>query len=122
MAAFRGELTSHHPHFHPASPAAAKDIDIETARQLLPDALTVGIHMGLSLSFLIRNVNPKELFSCRHLAQVRMIELIESILRLIFICDPRPSQCYNAEKVHEDINYTKEDDKAIDDWIAGKRS
>ncbi|KIM85095.1 alcohol oxidase [Piloderma croceum F 1598] len=46
MDAFRGELTSHHPHFHPASPAAARDIDIETAKQLLPDALTVGIHMG----------------------------------------------------------------------------
>lgn len=44
--AFRGELTSHHPHFHPASPAAAKDIDIKTAKQLLPDAFTVGIHMG----------------------------------------------------------------------------
>lgn len=44
--AFRGELTSHHPHFHPASPAAAKDIDIKTAKQLLPDGFTVGIHMG----------------------------------------------------------------------------
>lgn len=46
-AAFRGELTSHHPHFHPASPAAVKDIDIQTAKELLPNALTVGIHMGL---------------------------------------------------------------------------
>ncbi|KAH7929099.1 alcohol oxidase [Leucogyrophana mollusca] len=46
MDAFRGELTSHHPHFHPASPAAAKDIDITTAKQLMPDAFTVGIHMG----------------------------------------------------------------------------
>ena len=53
VAAFRGELTSHHPHFHPASPAAAKDIDIETAKQLLPDALTVGIHMGSSFCFSI---------------------------------------------------------------------
>lgn len=44
--AVRGELTSHHPHFHPASPAAAKDIDIKTAKQLLPKSLTVGIHMG----------------------------------------------------------------------------
>ena len=44
--AFRGELTSHHPHFHPSSPARAKDIDIKTAKQLLPDGLTVGIHMG----------------------------------------------------------------------------
>ncbi|KAF5367914.1 hypothetical protein D9757_007760 [Collybiopsis confluens] len=31
MDAFRGELTSHHPHFHPASPAACKDIDITAA-------------------------------------------------------------------------------------------
>ncbi|KAN0088466.1 GMC oxidoreductase [Tylopilus felleus] len=46
MDAFRGELTSHHPHFHPASPAACKDIDIKTAKQLLPDGFTVGIHMG----------------------------------------------------------------------------
>ncbi|EJU01918.1 methanol oxidase [Dacryopinax primogenitus] len=46
MDAFRGELTSHHPHFHPASPAAVKDIDIETAKQIYPDGLTVGIHMG----------------------------------------------------------------------------
>ena len=44
--AFRGELTSHHPRFHPASPAAAKDIDIDTAKQLLPNGLSVGIHMG----------------------------------------------------------------------------
>ncbi|KAF5362905.1 hypothetical protein D9758_007131 [Tetrapyrgos nigripes] len=46
MDAFRGELTSHHPHFHPNSPAAAKDIDIKTAKQILPDGFTVGIHMG----------------------------------------------------------------------------
>ncbi|GBE86114.1 Alcohol oxidase [Sparassis crispa] len=46
MDAFRGELTSHHPHFHPASPAAAKDIDIRTAKEIYPDGLTVGIHMG----------------------------------------------------------------------------
>jgi hypothetical protein len=31
----------------------------------------------------------------------------------------RPSEPFNADKVHEDINYTEEDDKAIDDWIAG---
>ncbi|KAF9456918.1 GMC oxidoreductase-domain-containing protein [Collybia nuda] len=46
MDSYRGELTSHHPRFHPASPAAAKDIDIKTAKQLLPDGFTVGIHMG----------------------------------------------------------------------------
>ncbi|KAG1746626.1 uncharacterized protein EDB91DRAFT_1245812 [Suillus paluster] len=46
MDAFRGELTSHHPHFHPASPAAARDIDIKTAKQLMPNGFTVGIHMG----------------------------------------------------------------------------
>lgn len=49
--AFRGELSSHHPHFHPGSPAATQDIDIRTAKQLLPDGFTVGIHMG-KLSFL----------------------------------------------------------------------
>ena len=31
----------------------------------------------------------------------------------------RPSEPYDAKKVHEDIKYTPEDDKAIDDWIAG---
>jgi len=79
MDAYRGELTSHHPHFHPASPAAARDIDIKTAKQLLPDGFTVGIHMGTW---------------------------------------HKPGDQYNAAKVHEDIKYTAEDDKAIDDWIS----
>jgi alcohol oxidase len=79
MDAFRGELASHHPHFHPASPAAARDIDIQTAKQMLPNGFTVGIHMGTW---------------------------------------HRPSMPYDANKVHEDIKYTAEDDKAIDDWIA----
>ena len=30
----------------------------------------------------------------------------------------RPSEPYDASKVHENIKYTKEDDHAIDDWIA----
>ena len=30
----------------------------------------------------------------------------------------RPSEPFDASKVHEDIKYTEEDDKAIDDWIA----
>lgn len=30
-----------------------------------------------------------------------------------------PGDVFNADKVHEDIVYTEEDDKAIDDWIAG---
>ncbi len=77
--AFRGELTSHHPHFHPASPAACRDIDIKTAREIYPDGLTVGIHMGTW---------------------------------------HRASEPFDASKVHEDIKYTEEDDKAIDDWIA----
>lgn len=46
MDAFRGELASHHPRFHPDSPAAARDIDIKTAKEMLPNGLTVGIHMG----------------------------------------------------------------------------
>jgi len=79
MDAFRGDLTSHHPHFHPASPAACQDIDIKTAKQLLPDGFTVGIHMGTW---------------------------------------HRPSEPYDADKVHDDIKYSKEDDAAIDDWIA----
>lgn len=78
MDAYRGELTSHHPRFHPSSPAACKDIDIETAKELLPDGLTVGIHMG-----------------SWH----------------------KPGDRYDAKKVHEDIKYTEEDDKAIDDWV-----
>ncbi|KAJ3767607.1 GMC oxidoreductase-domain-containing protein [Lentinula raphanica] len=79
MDAFRGELTSHHPHFHPASPAACKDIDIKTAKQIYPDGLTVGIHMGTW---------------------------------------HKPGDEYNASMVHEDIKYTKEDDDAIDNWVA----
>ena len=79
ITAFRGELTSHHPQFHPDSPAACQDIDIKTAKDLLPNALTVGIHMGTW---------------------------------------HRPSEPYDASKVHEDIKYTKEDDDAIDNWIS----
>jgi len=79
MDAFRGELTSHHPHFHPGSPAAVRDIDLKTAREIYPNGFTVGIHMGTW---------------------------------------HRPSEPYDASKVHEDIKYTKEDDAAIDDWIA----
>ncbi|KAJ7248865.1 GMC oxidoreductase-domain-containing protein [Mycena haematopus] len=79
MDAFRGELTSHHPRFHPASPAAAKDIDIQTAKGILPNGFTVGIHMGTW---------------------------------------HKPGDHYDASKVHEDIKYSEEDDKAIDDWVA----
>ncbi|KAJ7787136.1 hypothetical protein B0H14DRAFT_3505858 [Mycena olivaceomarginata] len=76
---FRGELTSHHPRFHPASPAEAKDLDIQTARGILPNEFTVDIHMGTWQA---------------------------------------PGETYNAANVHEDIKYTEEDNKAIDDWIA----
>ncbi|KAG1770753.1 GMC oxidoreductase-domain-containing protein [Suillus occidentalis] len=79
MDAFRGELTSHHPHFHPASPAAARDIDIKTAKQMMPNGFTVGIHMGTW---------------------------------------HKPGEAYDASKVHDEIKYTKEDDEAIDNWIA----
>ncbi|KAJ7272149.1 GMC oxidoreductase-domain-containing protein, partial [Mycena rebaudengoi] len=79
MDAFRGELTSHHPRFHPASPAAAKDIDIQTAKAILPNAFTVGIHMGTW---------------------------------------HKAGEIYDASKVHKDIKYSEEDDKAIDEWIA----
>ncbi|GAA5862491.1 hypothetical protein JCM1840_004200 [Sporobolomyces johnsonii] len=80
MDAYRGELTSHHPHFHPGSPAAVQDIDLVTARQLLPDGLTVGIHMGTWS-------RPSE---------------------------PEPVR----KKVKEDIKYSEDDIKAIDDWVA----
>lgn len=73
-------MTSHHPHFHPNSPAATKDIDIKTAKQLLPNGMTVGIHMGTW---------------------------------------HRPGDVHDPKKIHENIKYTKEDDKAIDDWISG---
>ncbi|ORY40009.1 alcohol oxidase [Leucosporidium creatinivorum] len=80
MDAFRGDLTSHAPHFHPASEAAARDIDLVAARQLLPDGLSVGVHMGTY---------------------------------------SRPSEPHATRpKVKEDIKYTAEDDKAIDEWIA----
>ncbi|TRM68313.1 GMC oxidoreductase-domain-containing protein [Schizophyllum amplum] len=79
MDAFRGELTSHHPHFHPDSPAACKDIDIRTAKELMPNGFTVGIHMGTW---------------------------------------HKPGEAFDASKVHEDLEYSEEDDKAIDDWVA----
>ncbi|KAJ7127907.1 hypothetical protein C8R44DRAFT_616605, partial [Mycena epipterygia] len=68
-----------HPRFHPTSPAAVKDIDIQTAKGILPNTFTTRIHMGTW-----------------HL----------------------PGDAYDASKVHENIKYTEEDDKAIDDWIA----
>ncbi|KAF8599079.1 putative methanol oxidase [Ceratobasidium sp. AG-I] len=47
MDAYRGELTSLHPHFHPDSPAACEDVDLQTAKDYMPPGqLTVGIHMG----------------------------------------------------------------------------
>ncbi|GAB1518032.1 hypothetical protein RhiTH_001090 [Rhizoctonia solani] len=47
MDAYRGELTSLHPHFHPDSPAACEDVDLQTAKEYMPAGqLTVGIHMG----------------------------------------------------------------------------
>ncbi len=30
----------------------------------------------------------------------------------------RPGETYDVSKVHEDIQYSEEDDKAIDDWVA----
>lgn len=46
MDAYRGELTALHPHFHPGSPAACFDVDLVTAKQILPNSFTTGIHMG----------------------------------------------------------------------------
>jgi alcohol oxidase len=34
----------------------------------------------------------------------------------------KPGEPYDASKVHDDIKYTKEDDEAIDNWIAGENS
>ncbi|KAJ6550861.1 methanol oxidase [Mycena vulgaris] len=84
MDAFRGELTSHHPRFHPASPAATKDIDIQTAKGILPNGFTVGIHM----------------------------------VRIPTLSVDTPGDTYDASKVHEDIKYSEDDDRAIDEWIA----
>ncbi|KAK4703474.1 hypothetical protein P7C70_g2739, partial [Phenoliferia sp. Uapishka_3] len=80
ISAYRGDLTSHHPHYHPTSKAKTFDVDIVTAKQILPEGLTVGIHMGTW---------------------------------------SRPAEpVLTRPKVKEDIQYTKEDDDAIDDWIA----
>ena len=54
--AYRGDLTSLHPHFHPASKAACQDIDIVTAKQILPDGFTVGIHMSARPLFRIESL------------------------------------------------------------------
>jgi alcohol oxidase len=80
MIAFRGELTSHHPHFHPDSPAVCHDVDLKTAKDILPDSFTTGLHMGTW---------------------------------------HKPGDAYNESKTHESIKYSKDDDKAIDDWISG---
>lgn len=37
-----------------------------------------------------------------------------------YVTNNRPGEPFDASKVHEDIKYTKEDDQAIDDWIAGE--
>ena len=34
----------------------------------------------------------------------------------------KPGEPYDASKVHDDIKYTKEDDEAIHNWIAGENS
>ncbi|THG92517.1 hypothetical protein EW026_g8404 [Hermanssonia centrifuga] len=65
-------------HF-PPSAAVSQDINIKTAKQLLLDGLTVGIHMGTS---------------------------------------HQPSRPYDANKVHNNIKYSAEDDKVVDDWVA----
>lgn len=102
--AFRGDLTSHAPHFHPASEAAARDIDLVTARQLLPDSLSVGVHMSVS--------NPSQ--------------RIRPVADFVLPCRgsySRPSEPHATRpKVKEDIKYTREDDKAIDEWIADRES
>ncbi|GAA5907615.1 hypothetical protein JCM6882_004423 [Rhodosporidiobolus microsporus] len=92
MDAYRGELTSHHPHFHPGSQAAAKDIDLVTAKQLLPNSLTTGIHMR-----------------------------VPPALPLLCTLGTwsRPEEPHATRKpVKENIKYTKEDLQAIDDWCA----
>ncbi len=80
MDAYRGDLTAMHPHFHPDSAAACKDVDLVTAKQILPNSFTTGIHMGTWS-------RPQEPVASR-------------------------------PKVTEDIKYSKEDDDAIDDWVA----
>ncbi|KAF5349953.1 hypothetical protein D9756_009245 [Leucocoprinus leucothites] len=82
MDAFRGELTSHHPRFHPDSPAACHDIDLKTAQGILPEGFTVGLHMGTWHT---------------------------------------PGKEYDAQKLHDSVKYSAEDDKAIDDWIAAMK-
>jgi alcohol oxidase len=78
MDSFRGELTSQHPHFCPGSPAACRDIDMVTAKQLMPHSHTLGVPMG---------------HCCK------------------------PSEPFNPYKVHENVKYSEEDNKAIDEWI-----
>jgi len=82
FTAFRGELTSHHPHFHPDSPAACHDVDLKTAQSILPGGFTVGLHMGTW---------------------------------------HKPGEEYNAQKMHDNIKYSADDDEAIDNWISGNR-
>lgn len=100
MDAYRGELTSHHPHFHPGSPAAAKDIDLVTAKQLLPNSLTAGIHMFVFL--FLSSLFPNLTRSTRRRGTWS-----------------RPEEAHATRKpVKEDIKYSKEDLQAIDDWTA----
>lgn len=39
-------------------------------------------------------------------------------MSLIFFVENRPGDDYNASKVHDDIQYSEDDDRAIDEWIA----
>jgi alcohol oxidase len=90
-------LTSHHPHFHPASPAAAKDIDIDTALKILPDSFTTVGRIFLYVSRVFNSdADPDPFGQGIHMGTWH-----------------KPGDRYDPKKVHKNIEYTKEDDEAI---------
>nr|AAV66466.1 alcohol oxidase B [Pichia sp. BZ159] len=89
MECFAGEVTSHHPHYPYDSPARAADMDLETCKAYAgPDHFTANLYHG---SWTV----PIEKPEAKNAAHVTS----------------------NQVEKHRDIEYTKEDDAAIEDYI-----
>ncbi len=99
MDAFRGELTSHHPPLPPCVRRRRARHRHQNREGVAPERLHRRHPHG-------------------HLAPVSAarVSTIVPLLMQMRVCSP--GEPYNADLVHDDIKYTKEDDEAIDNWIA----
>ncbi|ODV84353.1 hypothetical protein CANARDRAFT_201106 [[Candida] arabinofermentans NRRL YB-2248] len=89
MECFAGEVTSHHPKFPVDSPARAADMDLETCKAYAgPDHFTANLYHG---SWTVPITKP----------------------------EPKNSAHVTSSQVekHADLEYTEEDDKAIENYI-----